>query len=135
MRIASFSSASMALTVLRLTNPHQHSSTHQLCRFLFVDCATAQDALDAKAACNNYSLDKNHSLAVDLFLDYEKILSTPKEFIPPTQKPYKEQGHLREWLADESGRDQFLTFVGEDLSVMWNERACSSFTSEYTKNV
>ncbi len=32
------------------------------------------------------------------------------------------QEHLRSWLADPAGRDQYATFRHEQVDVMWNGR-------------
>jgi hypothetical protein len=46
--------------------------------------------------------------------------------IPPrnfgSKKPDAPQEHLRAWLADSLGRDQYVTYRGDEVSIRWHGR-------------
>ena len=84
------------------------------------------------------SFGKAHTLYVNRFGDIERYANMPVgEGELPTgwrEKPYVEkvsdsfvfradlQDHLRSWLGDVLGRDQYLTFRDQDVNVWWNGR-------------
>lgn len=42
--------------------------------------------------------------------------------MPPEIAPFAEKEHLRWWLGDSSGRDQFVMFRGDNVGVFWNNK-------------
>ncbi|OLL26854.1 Eukaryotic translation initiation factor 3 subunit B [Neolecta irregularis DAH-3] len=90
--------------------------------FLFLEYENPQQANRAIQELNDHPLDKRHTLKVNLFTDVEKYANVPDEFEPPQEEPYFEQEHLRSWLADYQGRDQFAMYKGDDVLVAWNRK-------------
>ena len=88
--------------------------------FLFVDLQSKEKAAEFTKHVNGLRLDKNHVFAVYKFGDFEKILLTQDTYVPPKPVEYKEHDLLTSWLLDENARDQFLTLVGDELFVHWN---------------
>ncbi|TYJ52427.1 eukaryotic translation initiation factor 3 subunit B [Cryptococcus floricola] len=93
--------------------------------FLFLTYPDAHEAAIAFSALDGLSFGK-HILSVNHFSDIEKFAHLPVgEGELPTgwrEREYIEKEHLRSWLGDRQGRDQYLTFQNNDVSVLWNGR-------------
>lgn len=89
--------------------------------FAFVEFASVNDAQTALQGLNGYKMTRSNILLANPFMDVEKYNEMDVAYQPPPQEPYVEREHLKSWLADNYGRDQFVTFVGPELSVSWNE--------------
>ncbi|EEB09532.1 translation initiation factor eIF3b [Schizosaccharomyces japonicus yFS275] len=72
--------------------------------------------LDAKR------IDKSHVFAVRKLNQLEKAFNTPEEF-HFEEGEYHEREHLRSWLADYYGRDQFISYAGNTVTVNWNRKS------------
>jgi translation initiation factor 3 subunit B len=71
------------------------------------------------------ALDKRHTLAVNKLTDIEKYGREGKvddEYVAPEIAPFTEREHLRWWLGDANGRDQFVMFRGDNVGVFWNNK-------------
>ena len=105
--------------------------------YLFAKLSDPDTARSAAAAFDGFAFDKRHTFAAWTFGDIERLHSedAPSSFVEPERKPFKPavrrgeagteliaQGHLRSWLADESGRDQLLVLRNDELSVGWLSR-------------
>ena len=74
---------------------------------------------------NATPLDKKHTMFVNRLTDidrYGREGRVNEEYEPPKIEPYKEKEHLRWWLGDEDGRDQFIMFHSDNVGVYWNEK-------------
>ncbi|KAJ2778885.1 Translation initiation factor 3 subunit b [Coemansia interrupta] len=91
--------------------------------YAFVEFETAQQAHAAIANLNGYKLDKSHSLLVNAFMDVERYTEINDVYQAPPEEPFEEREHLRSWLSDAYGRDQFVVYADHELSVFWNETA------------
>lgn len=95
-------------------------------RFMFLTYPDAPQAENALRVLDNTPFGKAHTLYVNRFGDIERYANLPiGEGDLPTgwrEKPYVEKDHLRSWLGDAQGRDQFLTFRDADVHVNWNGR-------------
>ncbi|KAL7421607.1 Translation initiation factor 3 subunit b [Cryptotrichosporon argae] len=93
--------------------------------FLFLTYPDGPQAEHALRTLNGTSFGKN-VLHVNRFGDIERYANLPVgEGELPTgwrERPYAEKAHLRSWLADPAGRDQFVTFHNADVGVYWNGR-------------
>ncbi|OCF37588.1 eukaryotic translation initiation factor 3 subunit B [Kwoniella heveanensis CBS 569] len=93
--------------------------------FIFLTYPDAQQAENALRVLDGTSFGKN-TLYVNRFGDIERFANLPVgEGELPTgwrEKPYVEKDHLRSWLGDSAGRDQYLTFRDQDVSIWWNGR-------------
>ncbi|KAL2316031.1 Eukaryotic translation initiation factor 3 subunit B [Schizosaccharomyces pombe] len=65
---------------------------------------------------------KNHTFVVRKLNQLEKAFSTPDEF-SFEEREFKEREHLRSWLTDYYGRDQFISYYGNHVSVNWNRKS------------
>ncbi|KAK4546092.1 Translation initiation factor 3 subunit b [Oleoguttula mirabilis] len=93
--------------------------------FAFVEYETPAQAAAAVKALHATPLDKKHTIAVNKLTDIERygregrIDETYKE---PEIAPFEEKEHLRWWLGDQEGRDQFVMYRGDNVGVYWNEK-------------
>ena len=106
--------------------------------FLFLTYPDSHQAENALRVLDGTSFGKAHTLYVNRFGDIERYANMPVgEGELPTgwrEKAYVEkvndrcmicadpQDHLRSWLGDVLGRDQYLTFRDQDVNVWWNGR-------------
>ncbi|OQV21963.1 Eukaryotic translation initiation factor 3 subunit B [Hypsibius exemplaris] len=80
--------------------------------FAFFEFTEPEFAKLAIQGMNGYKFDKQHTLAVDLFIDFDKYASYPDEWEEPAVRPFKEHGNLRYWLESEDCYDQYLLIYG-----------------------
>ncbi|KAL8969679.1 MAG: hypothetical protein Q9197_004208 [Variospora fuerteventurae] len=93
--------------------------------FAFVEYATPQQAVEATKKLNGTPLDKKHTLAVNKLTDidrYGREGRVDDEYYPPNLEDFTEREHLRWWLGDPNGRDQFVMHRGESVGVFWNKK-------------
>ena len=94
--------------------------------FVFLTYPTPQEAEHALRALDGVNFGSKNQLHVNRFGDIEKFANMPiGEGELPTgwrEKPYVEKDHLRSWLGDAAGRDQYLTFRDQDVNLWWNSR-------------
>ena len=96
-----------------------------LCRFAFVEFGTAEQAAAAVKQLHATALDKKHTIAVNKLIDidrYGREGRVDEEYVPPHIEPFSEKEHLRYWLGDPEGRDQFAMYRGESVAVYCNEK-------------
>lgn len=90
--------------------------------FMFVEFETPAQAQTCVKQLNGKRLDKVHTFQCNLFTDVEKYVTVPEEFRAPAQQEFQQLEHIRSWLTDHQGRDQFVMFAGDDVSVCWNNK-------------
>lgn len=93
--------------------------------YAFVEYQTPEQAAAAIKALNLTALDKKHTMRVNKLTDIERYGREGKideEYHEPTIPPFAEKGHLRWWLSDPDGRDQFVLFSGDNVGVYWNDK-------------
>ncbi|KAF3926348.1 hypothetical protein AA313_de0202185 [Arthrobotrys entomopaga] len=93
--------------------------------FAFVEYDTAMQAAQAVKKLNGLALDKKHTLAVNKLTDIERYGREGRideKYTEPEQEPFVEQEHLRSWLGDPRGRDQFVLFRGDTVGVHYNNK-------------
>ena len=69
------------------------------------------------------ALDKRHTISVNKLTDidrYGREGRIDEEYKEPYIEPFQEKEHLRSWLGDEKGRDQFVMYRGDNVGVFWN---------------
>lgn len=91
--------------------------------FMFVEYETPQQAMNAVKTLNGKKLDKAHTLMANLFTDVDKYANIDDELQLPEEEEYVEHEHLRSWMADQAGRDQFVMLRGDEVSINWNKKA------------
>jgi translation initiation factor 3 subunit B len=72
---------------------------------------------------NGFAFDVRHSFQINRFTDIEKFAALDETYVAPTVPAHTPRAHMRSWLADPSGRDQFLTYTGDEVQIHWNARA------------
>lgn len=93
--------------------------------FAFVEFRTPEQANTAVKTLNATPLDKKHIMFVNKLTDIERYGREGRineEYVPPETEPFKEREHLRYWLGDSEGRDQFVMLHGDNVSVYLNEQ-------------
>jgi translation initiation factor 3 subunit B len=71
-------------------------------------------------------MDAKNTYRIFNYNDYESIVFSPDEFVPPSQTDLKQGGrNLNTWLLDEFGRDQFVLRYGAEnaaeTQICWND--------------
>ncbi|KAG8733657.1 Translation initiation factor 3 subunit b [Ceratobasidium sp. 414] len=90
--------------------------------YIFAEFSTADEATFALSAMNGFPFDAKHTFLINRFTDIEKFAALDETYVPPAVPPHVPRAHMRSWLADPSGRDQFLTYVGDEVQIQWNAR-------------
>ncbi|KAJ2509791.1 Translation initiation factor 3 subunit b [Coemansia sp. RSA 1939] len=89
--------------------------------YAFVELETPKDAQAVIRNLNGFPLSKAHVLLVNPFMDVEKFTELEDRYQAPPAEAFAEHEHLRSWVGDEFGRDQFVMYAGNDVNVYWNE--------------
>nr|OQO16648.1 Eukaryotic translation initiation factor 3 subunit B [Rachicladosporium sp. CCFEE 5018] len=100
-------------------------STGQTGGYAFVEYETSAQAAAAVKLLHGTPLDKKHTIAVNKLTDIERYGREGKideTYHEPEIASFEEKEHLRWWLGDPEGRDQFIMFKADDVGVYWNER-------------
>jgi translation initiation factor 3 subunit B len=92
------------------------------CSYVFIEYDTPVQAAAAIKTKEGYALDKSHKLRVNRFTDVEKYTNMSDTYVEPEVEPYVKKEHLRSWLKDSQGRDQFFLYQDVDLSVCYNRK-------------
>ncbi|KAL9037241.1 MAG: hypothetical protein Q9180_003833 [Flavoplaca navasiana] len=93
--------------------------------YAFVEYATPQQAVEATKKLHGTPLDKKHTLAVNKLTDIDRYGREGRvndEYEPPQLDRFNEREHLRWWLGDPNGRDQFVMYRGDSVGVFWNKK-------------
>ncbi|CAG9774050.1 unnamed protein product [Ceutorhynchus assimilis] len=85
--------------------------------YVFLEYSNANHVLEVVNLTNNWKLDKQHTLSVNLFTDFDKYDSIPDKWEPPTPSPYEGQADLHYYLLDPDAYDQFAVVTVNVQSV------------------
>lgn len=117
-------------------------------RFIFVEFKNVDDANLALVAMHNHPFDAKHQFKVNRFTDIERYEKLDETYVEPETEEYAprviflssptssvstprlSQEHLRAWLADPQGRDQYVTYRGEDVEIYWHGKPSQSEIAE-----
>ncbi|KAJ7837506.1 hypothetical protein B0H14DRAFT_2790941 [Mycena olivaceomarginata] len=94
--------------------------------FGFVEFRNVDDANLALAAMHNHPFDAKHQFKVNKFTDIERYEKMDETYVEPEAEEYTAREHLRAWLADAQGRDQYVTYRGEDVEIWWHGKPSQS---------
>ncbi|KAJ7181770.1 eukaryotic translation initiation factor eIF2A-domain-containing protein [Mycena crocata] len=94
--------------------------------FIFVEFRNSDDANLALAAMDNHPFDAKHQFKVNRFTDIERYEKLDETYVEPETEEYTPREHLRAWLADPQGRDQYVTYRGEDVEIYWHGKPSQS---------
>ena len=106
---------------------------------MFVDFKNVDDANLALATIHGHPFDAKHTFKVNRFSDIEKYAELDETYVEPELEEYtprvwlrflfysihfnfcrRHQEHLRAWLADPLGRDQYVTYRGDEVLISWH---------------
>ncbi|KAK4995753.1 Translation initiation factor 3 subunit b [Elasticomyces elasticus] len=93
--------------------------------YAFVEYEAPAQAAAAVKALHATPLDKKHTIAVNKLTDIERYGRegrVDEDYHEPHVEDFAAKEHLRYWLGDPEGRDQFVMYRGDNVGVFWNER-------------
>jgi len=110
--------------------------------YCFLEFPNHADAVEAVKALHKTKLDKNHTLLVQLFSDFEKYENIPDEWEPPKPEPFKDTGSRKAHLLEPDACDQYAIVYkgGEEVAIHLNSvpdateiKVRSRWTDSYVK--
>ncbi|KAL5495196.1 PRT1 [Sanghuangporus weigelae] len=102
--------------------------------FVFMEFKNADDAMYALNAMNGHPFDARHTFLINRFTDIEKYVEMDETFAEPEPEQYQPKEHLRAWLADPQGRDQYVTYRQDDVTVHWHGKPSQSGVAYERRN-
>ncbi|KAI0301744.1 translation initiation factor eIF-3b [Multifurca ochricompacta] len=90
--------------------------------YAFIEFRTADAANYALNEMHGHPFDAKHTFLVNRFTDIEKFVELTETYVEPQREEYHPKEHLRAWLADLQGRDQYVTYRGDEVSIRWHGR-------------
>jgi len=93
--------------------------------YAFAEFEAPAQAAAAVKALHLTPLDKKHTMMVNKLTDIERFGREGRideEYRAPQIDAFAEKDHLRWWLGDSEGRDQFVMFRNNNVGVYWNEK-------------
>ncbi len=75
---------------------------------MFIEYSDSTSAAEAVKTMDGYKFDKNHTLLVNLFTDFEKYENISDDWKTPEPQPYKDAGNLWYYLLEPDAFDQYL---------------------------
>ena len=95
--------------------------------YIFVEYGSLIYALKAVTLTNNYKLDKQHTLLVNVYTDFEKYEKISEKWEPPQSQAYKGQSDLHYYLLEPDAYDQFCVVkIGQSVQI-WQNKTGSYF--------
>ncbi|KAL0951051.1 hypothetical protein HGRIS_007791 [Hohenbuehelia grisea] len=88
--------------------------------YLFIDFKSVDEANLALASMHNHPFDAKHIFKLNRFTDVERYAELDETYVEPETEEYTAREHLRAWLADPQGRDQYVTYRGEEVNIHWH---------------
>jgi translation initiation factor 3 subunit B len=75
---------------------------------MFIEYSDPNSATEAVRSLDGYKFDKNHTLLVNLFTDFDKYENISDEWKKPEPQQYKDAGNLWNYLLEPDAFDQYL---------------------------
>ncbi|KAF8912765.1 translation initiation factor eIF-3b [Gymnopilus junonius] len=94
--------------------------------YMFVEFRNADDANLALATLHNHPFDAKHTFRLNHFTDVERFAELDETYNEPKLEEYTPREHLRAWLADPQGRDQYVTYRGDEVLINWHGKPSQS---------
>ncbi|TFK76998.1 translation initiation factor eIF-3b [Pluteus cervinus] len=94
--------------------------------YAFIDLRSVEDANLALATMNDHPFDARHRFKVNRFTDIENFATLDETYVEPPDEEYVPREHLRAWLTDPQGRDQYVTYRGEEVEIYWHGKPSQS---------
>ncbi|KAI6132740.1 translation initiation factor eIF-3b [Pisolithus croceorrhizus] len=102
--------------------------------FIFMDLGNADAATHAANAMNGHPFDARHTFYVNKFSDIEQFANMDETYVEPKVEEYRPKEHLKAWLADPQGRDQYVTYRGDDVEIHWHGKLSQCEVAYSKKN-
>ncbi|KAI0253691.1 translation initiation factor eIF-3b [Lactifluus subvellereus] len=97
--------------------------------YVFIEFRNADAAAYALNEMNGHPFDRSNTFLVNRFTDIDKYANLDETYVEPQREEYHPKArpsfhfeHLRAWLADPLGRDQYVTYRGDEVSIRWHGR-------------
>ncbi|TEB39274.1 translation initiation factor eIF-3b [Coprinellus micaceus] len=94
--------------------------------FVFIEFRNVDDAVLAVSALHGHPFDAKHTFKVNHFTDVERFAELDETYAEPEEEEYVPKEHLRAWLADPQGRDQYVTYRGDEVNIHWHGKPSQS---------
>ncbi|KIY45493.1 translation initiation factor eIF-3b [Fistulina hepatica ATCC 64428] len=104
--------------------------------YLFIEFRNADAATAAIDILHNHPFDTRHTFKVNRFTDIETFRNLDEIYVEPKAEEYTPREHLRSWLADPQGRDQYVTNQGDEVTIYWHgkkEQCEIAYKPEFNK--
>jgi translation initiation factor 3 subunit B len=102
--------------------------------YLFVDAGSADAATFAINVMHGHPFDSKHTFLVNRFTDIEQYANMDETYVEPKIEEFHPKEHLRAWLADPHGRDQYVTYRGDDVEIHWHGKPSQCEVAYLKKN-
>ncbi|PPQ89380.1 hypothetical protein CVT25_002198 [Psilocybe cyanescens] len=102
------------------------STTGKSKGFMFIEFRNEDDANLALTTIHNHPFDTKHTFRVNRFTDIERYAELDETYVEPQVEEYIPREHLRAWLADPQGRDQYVTYRGDEVLINWHGKPSQS---------
>ncbi|KAI0068380.1 translation initiation factor eIF-3b [Artomyces pyxidatus] len=103
-----------------------NESTGKSNGYVFVEFRSAEAAAFALNEMNGHPFDAKHTFSINRFTDIEKFANLDETYVEPPREEYQAKEHLRAWLADPQGRDQYVTYRGDEVVIHWHGKPSQS---------
>ncbi|KAH9003280.1 translation initiation factor eIF-3b [Lactarius hatsudake] len=90
--------------------------------YAFIEFRNADTATHALNELNGHPFNAKHTFLANRFADIEKFANLDETYVESQREEYLPKEHLRAWLADPQGRDQYVTYRGDEVSIRWHGR-------------
>ncbi|KAJ7504483.1 translation initiation factor eIF-3b [Mycena galericulata] len=94
--------------------------------FVFIEFATSDIASLAVEIINGVPFDAKHQMKVNRFDDIEKYSKMDVTYTEPQLEEFQPKEHLRAWLGDAQGRDQYVTNRADQVIIHWHGKRAQS---------
>ncbi|KAH9939231.1 translation initiation factor eIF-3b [Epithele typhae] len=113
-----FSKKGLRITPDQITVPFDQAKGKSK-GFLFMEFKTPDDASRTLATMNGHPFDAKHTFYINRLTDFDRYIDMDESYLEPEPEEYKPKEHLRAWLADPQGRDQYATYRGDEVEIHW----------------
>ncbi|KIM25506.1 hypothetical protein M408DRAFT_331075 [Serendipita vermifera MAFF 305830] len=102
--------------------------------FAFIEFNTAEEADRARHTMDKHPFDAKHRFSVNTLTEIDSYIDMDEKFVEPEPEEFKTKEHLRAWLADPQGRDQYVTYRADDVTVYWHGKPAQTEIAEERQN-
>ncbi|TIB70164.1 hypothetical protein E3P77_00082 [Wallemia ichthyophaga] len=90
--------------------------------YIFLTLKSSNEANTLINKLDDSPFDSKHTFKINKFSQIDAYLNASDEYTEPTIPPHNPKDHLKSWLNDPRGRDQFLTHLADDVQLNYNNR-------------